>query len=132
MNSPATSRLLHVSLALAPPKFIAGKQTFMVSTIFIPMQRLIVRCELSSIEKQTFHLGKPHSINAAEFAAIRLVYDQLCADNHVCLVMLLAAELKRLSLHVVSLSIFQQHILLVCISKHCVLPYHPQGEKQVQ
>ena len=43
-----------------------------------------------------FHLRKAWINSAAEFAAIRFVYDQLCgADDFACSVMLLAAKLKR-------------------------------------
>ena len=55
------------------------------------------------LKKQTFHLGKLHNNSAVEFAAIRLLYDQLHGDDRTCSIMLLAAELKRLSGHVVSL-----------------------------
>ena len=42
------------------------------------------------LKKQAFHLGKPWINSAAEFAAIGLVYDQLCADDRACLFMLAA------------------------------------------
>ncbi len=73
-NSPATSRLLHISMSSAPAKFVAGKRTLMLSRLNIQMKKFIVRWRLSSIEKaKTFHLGKPRSNSKAEFAAICLV-----------------------------------------------------------
>ena len=84
------------------------------------------------LKKQTFHLGKSRSNSATEFAAIRLLYDQLRGDDRACSIMLLAAELKRLSGHVASLSVIQQRVARWCTSQNIVYHrsfYHPQGTK---
>ena len=72
------------------------------------------------LKKQTFHLGKSRSNSATEFAAIRLLYDQLRGDDRACSIMLLAAELKRLSGHVASLSVIQQRVARWCTSQNIV------------
>jgi hypothetical protein len=48
------------------------------------------------------------------------LYDQLRGDDHACLIMLLAAELKRLSGHVASLSVIQQRVARWCTSQNIV------------
>ena len=70
--------------------------------------------------KKTFHLGKSRCNSATEFAAIRLLYDQLRGDDRACSIMLLAAELKRLSGHVASLSVIQQRVARWCTSQNIV------------
>ena len=46
------------------------------------------------------------------------LYDQLCGDDCACSIMLLAAELKRLSGHVASLSVIQQRVARWCTSQN--------------
>ena len=56
------------------------------------------------LKKQTLHLGN-HGLKVQLNLLQFVVYDQLCADDHVCL---LAAKMKRLSGHDVSLTVMQQ------------------------
>ena len=74
------------------------------------------------LKKHKFPIDKLSSNSAAEFAAIRLIYNQLCGDNRIFSIMLLASKLKHFLGHDVNLSIMQQPVAHWCTSQSIM--YH--------
>jgi hypothetical protein len=102
-------------MAQVPTIFGPGKLTFMIfHTLYTDVEGLLLDEGRSLLKKLMFHLGSLRRNSAAEFAAIRQLYDQLRGDDRACSILLLAAELKRLSGHDFCLIFMQQHVACWC------------------